>query len=121
MHASLSTSSLYAIEANESRTVRLDTLERLAKAFGLHPLVLLSPHARPRIHWVNGIDFPAVVGLAVVRARQAKGVTQTKLSTDAQVARDIVSKIECGHRSPTLEVMFRLSIALDVDIRDFLV
>lgn len=119
-HSGLSTSSLYEIESSETRTVRLETLERLGRGFGLHPAVLLSLHALPRVHWREGTDFPREMGRVLRRVRAELSLTQTALSERAGVARDIVSKIEVGRRSPTLEVMSRLSNALNLEVRDLL-
>lgn len=119
-HSGLSTSSLYGIERCETLTVRLETLERLARAFGLHPAVLLSPEALPRVHWREGTDFLGTMGRVLRDAREAQMLTQTSLSLTAGVSRDIISKIESGRRSPTLEIMLRLANVLRLDVRDLL-
>lgn len=55
-----------------------------------------------------------LVGSAISQARQEKGVTQEVLSGLADIGRTHLSAIERGERKPTLETIWRISIALDM-------
>jgi transcriptional regulator with XRE-family HTH domain len=48
------------------------------------------------------------------KARLAAGLTQEELSYEAELDRTYISHLENGHKSPTLDVLFRLSDALGV-------
>lgn len=54
----------------------------------------------------------AVVGKAIQRIRNRKGLSQEVASGLADIGRTHLSAIECGMRKPTLETFFRLSDAL---------
>lgn len=55
-----------------------------------------------------------VVGEVIVKYRTDKGMTQEVLSGLAGIGRSHLSAIERGERKPTLETLYRLSLALDV-------
>ena len=57
---------------------------------------------------------PHVVGEVIVKYRTDKGMTQEVLSGLAGIGRSHLSAIERGERKPTLETLYRLSLALDV-------
>ena len=48
------------------------------------------------------------------KARQDAGLTQEKLSFEAGLDRTYISHLENNHKSPTLDVLFRLSDALGI-------
>ncbi len=48
--------------------------------------------------------------------RQARGFTQARLAELASITVDAVNRIERGNRSPGLETLERLAIALGVDV-----
>ena len=54
------------------------------------------------------------VGKTIQRLRQKKGLTQEQLSGLAALDRTHYSKIERGLRSPTLETIFKIAFALDM-------
>ena len=54
------------------------------------------------------------VGKAISKARQSKGITQEVLSGLADIGRTHLSAIERGERKPTLETLWRISMALDM-------
>jgi transcriptional regulator with XRE-family HTH domain len=53
-----------------------------------------------------------LLGEALRRARKAAGISQEELAFEAQVDRTYVSQLENGHKSPTVEVLFRICQAL---------
>lgn len=57
---------------------------------------------------------PMLVGDAIAKARQEKGITQEVLSGLADIGRTHLSAIERGERKPTLETLWRIALALDV-------
>lgn len=54
------------------------------------------------------------IGLAIMRARQAKGMSQEDLAGEADVARNYISRIENGHVAFSVPVLLKISKALDV-------
>jgi transcriptional regulator with XRE-family HTH domain len=52
--------------------------------------------------------------------RGQRGITQAQLSTQAKIPRSTVATLEIGDGNPTLSVLSRLSIALQVSIEEIL-
>ena len=70
---------------------------------------------------VNGGDSmsemrldPKIVGEVIAKYRMKKGLTQEVLSGLSDIGRTHLSAIERGERKPTLETLYRISLALDV-------
>ena len=59
---------------------------------------------------------PIIVGKVIAQYRQAKGITQEVLSGLADIGRTHLSAIERGERKPTLETLYKISQALEVDM-----
>lgn len=59
-----------------------------------------------------------IVGEAISECRKRKKVSQEVLSGLADIGRTHLSAIERGERKPTLETLYRLSIALDMKMSD---
>ena len=57
---------------------------------------------------------PIVVGTVIARYRTQKGITQEVLSGLSDIGRTHLSAIERGERKPTLETLYRISLALGV-------
>jgi len=55
-----------------------------------------------------------IVGEVIAQCRAKKGVTQEVLSGLADMGRTHLSAIERGERKPTLETLYKISMALDV-------
>ena len=55
-----------------------------------------------------------MLGPVLRKARLAAGLTQEALSFKAGLDRTYISQLENDHKSPTLDVLFRLCDALDV-------
>ncbi len=59
-----------------------------------------------------------IVGEALSEIRKKKGVSQDVLSGLAGIGRTHLSAIERGERKPTLETLYRISIALDMKMSE---
>lgn len=57
---------------------------------------------------------PIVVGSVIAKFRIQKGITQEVLSGLADIGRTHLSAIERGERKPTLETLYRISLAWDI-------
>lgn len=57
---------------------------------------------------------PHIVGRVIADYRNKKDMTQEVLSGLAGIGRTHLSAIERGERKPTLETLYRLSLALDM-------
>ena len=53
-------------------------------------------------------------GEALSRARKAAGITQEQLAFDAKVDRTYISELENGHKSLTMDVLFRVCPVLGI-------
>ncbi|MEX0611929.1 MAG: helix-turn-helix transcriptional regulator [Pirellulales bacterium] len=49
-----------------------------------------------------------LVGEALRRSRKAAGISQEELAFEAKIDRTYVSQLENGHKSPTVDVLFRI-------------
>lgn len=52
----------------------------------------------------------------IIRLRKAKGIAQERLGLEAGVDRTVVSKIERQLANPSLEVLVRLAMTLEVGL-----
>lgn len=59
-----------------------------------------------------------IVGMAIARQRKRKKVSQEVLSGLSDIGRTHLSAIERGERKPTLETLYRISVALNVKMSD---
>lgn len=57
-----------------------------------------------------------IVGDAIAHCRKRKNVSQEVLSGLADIGRTHLSAIERGERKPTLETLYRISLALDMQM-----
>lgn len=64
---------------------------------------------------------PIIVGEVIARFRNKKGITQEVLSGLSDIGRTHLSAIERGERKPTLETLYRISCALDVNMSDIVI
>ena len=64
---------------------------------------------------MNNMELdPVLVGRVIAKFRYNKGISQEIISGLAGIGRTHLSAIERGERKPTLETLYRLSMALDV-------
>ncbi|HZV13326.1 MAG TPA: helix-turn-helix transcriptional regulator [Candidatus Kapabacteria bacterium] len=61
-----------------------------------------------------------VVGANIRYYRQKRGFTQEKLAVLINTRNEYVSLLEGGHKNVSIDVLFRISKALDVDAGKFL-
>lgn len=61
---------------------------------------------------------PIIVGTVISQFRKNKNISQEVLSGLADIGRTHLSAIERGERKPTLETLYRISNALDVNMSD---
>ena len=61
---------------------------------------------------------PKLVGEVIAEFRKEKHISQEVLSGLAAIGRTHLSAIERGDRKPTLETLYRISLALDVKMSD---
>lgn len=61
---------------------------------------------------------PVVVGKVIANYRIKKGLTQEVLSGLSDIGRTHLSAIERGERKPTLETLYRISLALNIKMSD---
>ena len=64
---------------------------------------------------------PLIVGSTIAKFRKNKGVTQEVLSGLSDIGRTHLSAIERGERKPTLETLYRISLALDVKMSSIII
>ena len=58
------------------------------------------------------------VGEAIAYCRKSKDLSQEILSGLADIGRTHLSAIERGERKPTLETLYRISLALDIPMSE---
>jgi len=61
---------------------------------------------------------PKIVGQAIAYCRKNKKVSQEVLSGLSDIGRTHLSAIERGERKPTLETLYRISVALEMNMSD---
>ncbi len=62
-----------------------------------------------------------VIGKIIKKMRENKGLTQEVLSGLAGLDRTHYSKIERGLRSPTIETLFKIADALDIEPHEIMI
>lgn len=61
---------------------------------------------------------PKVVGETIAHFRKTKKISQEVLSGLADIGRTHLSAIERGERKPTLETLYKISCAIDVNMSE---
>jgi transcriptional regulator with XRE-family HTH domain len=61
-----------------------------------------------------------LLGEALREARAGAGISQEDLAFEAQVDRTYVSQLENGHKSPTVEVLFRICPVLGMAVSELI-
>lgn len=59
-----------------------------------------------------------LLGEALRQARKEAGISQEELAFEAKIDRTYVSQLENGHKSPTVEVLFRICPVLGIAASD---
>ncbi len=60
------------------------------------------------------------LGMRLFQLRKDAGITQAKLAADTNLSIDLISRIERGERSPSLETIEKISKALNIRPVDLL-
>jgi transcriptional regulator with XRE-family HTH domain len=55
-----------------------------------------------------------LLGETLRQARKAAGISQEELAFEAKIDRTYVSQLENGHKSPTVDVLFRICPVLGI-------
>ncbi|HUY90839.1 MAG TPA: helix-turn-helix transcriptional regulator [Pirellulales bacterium] len=61
-----------------------------------------------------------MLGDELRKAREEAGMSQEKLSFEAGIDRSYLSELENNHRSPTVEMLFRICDALGIAASDII-
>ncbi len=61
-----------------------------------------------------------LLGQALQKARKAVGISQEELGFEAEIDRTYVSQLENGHKSPTVDVLFRICPVLGMSASDLI-
>ena len=61
-----------------------------------------------------------LLGEALRKARNAAGISQEELGFEAKVDRTYVSQLENGHKSPTIDVLFRICPILGINASELI-
>ena len=80
----------------------------------IHKTVADVIHSKRGVFMSDNQLNSILVGKAISKARQNKGITQEVLSGLADIGRTHLSAIERGERKPTLETLWRIALALDM-------
>ena len=65
------------------------------------------------------MDIKQKFGLRLKDLRKAKGLSQEKLANLAEIDRTYLPTIEKGQRNVSIEIIEKLAIALEINIKDF--
>lgn len=61
------------------------------------------------------------LGFKIGEIRKTKGLTQEELAEQATLTLSYISKIETGRRNPTITTLYKISLALDVEVHQLFV
>ncbi len=61
-----------------------------------------------------------LLGEALRKARDAADISQEELAFEAKVDRSYISQLENGHKSPTVDVLFRLCPILGMTVSELI-
>lgn len=64
------------------------------------------------------MDKKKLIGLRIKELRKRQGLSQDVLAEKAETSPNYVSRMERGTENPTLDMLIKLSEALDVDMAD---
>ena len=118
-HAGLSLATLYELEHAVYKTVSIDTVEKLAKGFGVHPSYLLAATRTRRAPFPE-VALRETLATNLLRARSARGWSQAVLAERAGVSRDVVVGVERRARNASLNVLERLGQAVGLTLPQML-
>lgn len=107
----MSTNTIRVLEADQSRTPALKTIDKIASALNVETWSLLGPTVFLRT--ASGDPIEHVLAGNLVKERELRQWTQEKLSQISGVGREHIAHIEQGQQNPTLDTLVRLAAGLD--------
>lgn len=69
---------------------------------------------------INRTNLLKATGIVLKEVRRKSSMSQVDLSNNAKVAKNTISNIENGRKSPTVETLFRLFTHLEIDISKYI-
>jgi transcriptional regulator with XRE-family HTH domain len=66
------------------------------------------------------MNYPEKIGKAIIRLRNARGISQEKMALEAKIDRRYMSDIENGKRNISIDILCKISDFFDLPISDFL-
>lgn len=66
-------------------------------------------------------QFLNKVSKRIAELRKAKGFTQERLAEEADIDRVALANIETGRRRPTVITIYKIAVALNVEVKEFFV
>ena len=64
--------------------------------------------------------FVRDTGKKIRKLREGRGWSQEQLATEAGVDNSHLGKLERGEGNPTIKLIYRISVALEVDVRELM-
>lgn len=65
-------------------------------------------------------DFLKRLGHNIKRLLESKGISQQKLAADCNFEKSNMSRIEAGNTNPTIYTLYKIAVAMGIDIQDLL-
>ena len=62
------------------------------------------------------MNAKVLIGKRIQELRKARGLSQEKIAEKADISSTYLSRIECGRENPTLDMLIKLSSALEVEM-----
>lgn len=66
------------------------------------------------------MNVKELIGKRIQELRKARGLSQEKIAERADISPTYLSRIECGRENPTLDMLIKLSKALEVEMWEML-
>ncbi len=73
---------------------------------------------RPQFTTFTIMNIKQKVGLKIKEIRKSKGLSQEKLANLAEIDRTYLPTVEKGERNVSIEILEKLSKALEINIKD---
>lgn len=62
------------------------------------------------------MNVKELIGKRIQELRKARGLSQEKIAEKADISSTYLSRIECGRENPTLDMLIKLSNALEIEM-----
>lgn len=60
------------------------------------------------------------IGQNIREIRESKGISQQKLAAECNFEKSNMSRIEAGNTNPTIYTLYKIALAMDVEIHELL-